>query len=81
MRDVSAESWGDDLFTKYRSALTERGWKAINSHGDEWQACRSGMLATIATKQGFFPARGIYTYSMRFEYNAGTIRQCRSAYR
>jgi hypothetical protein len=78
MRDISSESWSDDLFTNYRSTLNERGWKAIDSVGDVWQACRSGVLATIATKQGFFPAQGIYTYSMRFEYNAGTIRQCRN---
>lgn len=80
MRDISADSWSNDLFKKYRLALHERGWNTVDSGGGVWQACRSGVLATISTKQGFFPAREIYTYSMRFEYNAGTVRQCRSSY-
>jgi hypothetical protein len=79
MRDVSADSWSDHLFEKYRSALSERGWSQVNDDGDVWQACRLGVLATISTKKGFFPARGIFTYSMRFEYNAGTVRQCRKS--
>jgi hypothetical protein len=79
MRDISADSWSDDLFKKYRSALYERGWSSINVVGDAWQACRSGVLATISTKRGFFPARGIFTYSMRFEYNGGTVRRCKES--
>ncbi|MCX5543366.1 hypothetical protein M3A49_28405 [Paraburkholderia sp. CNPSo 3076] len=79
MRDISADSWSDDLFKKYRSALYERGWSQVNAAGDVWQACRLGVLATISTKKGGFPARGIFTYSMRFEYNAGTVRQCRQS--
>jgi hypothetical protein len=41
-----------------------------------WQACKSGVLATLDQKPDFFPALGINTFGIRFEYNAATIHEC-----
>ncbi|MFP3566849.1 hypothetical protein [Paraburkholderia sp. SIMBA_030] len=76
-RGVSADSWSDQLFEKYRVALQGRGWK-VRQHADheKWEACKLGVLATLDMKPEFFPALSANTYGIRFEYSASSIREC-----
>ncbi|WP_025600558.1 hypothetical protein [Burkholderia sp. WSM2230] len=76
-RNISADSWTDQLFGRYQMALDDRGWK-VRRHTDseKWQACKLGALATLDIKPEFFPALSTNTYEVRFEYSSATIGEC-----
>lgn len=76
MRNISAKSWSPELFEKYQISLEARGWKEISGPNENWQACKLGALVTLDKNPSLFPALGEQTYGMRFEYSAGSIRQC-----
>jgi hypothetical protein len=76
-RNISADSWTDQLFDRYQMALEGRGWK-VRQHTDKekWEACKLGALAKLDNKPEFFPALSANTYGVRFEYSSGTISEC-----
>ncbi|MEM5424373.1 hypothetical protein [Paraburkholderia ferrariae] len=76
MRNISAKSWSRELFEKYQLSLRARGWKDIRGDSGNWQACKLGVLVTLDMNSSLFPALGEQTYGIRFEYSAGSIRQC-----
>jgi hypothetical protein len=76
-RNISADSWTDQLFDRYQMALEGRGWKARQHIDNEkWEACKLGALATLDIKPEFFPALSTNTYEVRFEYSSATIGEC-----
>ncbi|MDR5802256.1 hypothetical protein [Caballeronia sp. LZ001] len=76
-RNIAADSWTDQLFDNYQTALQSRGWEE-RSHTDneKWEACKLGALATLDKKAEFFPALSATTYGVRFEYSAASINEC-----
>jgi len=79
-RAISADSWSMDLSRAYQHALELHGWKSISAGSNAWQACKSDVLATLDQKTRLFPALGINTFGIRFEYNAATIHECENVH-